>query len=413
MLRRLLAYLERRYELRSAVERIGDTRLRPRIPTASVWWSVWGMFLLRHRSFNRLEQELLRPGRWERLVGPCKPSADTIGRVLSQLDLDALRGLVVQVTRKAWRNKAIHGTARDPYRVVALDGHELFSSTARCCSRCSEREVKDGTKTAVQYFHKVVAAQWTGVTPPALLDLELIEPGEGEVTAAKRLGPRLWANYPRLIDVVAADALYLEAPFLRVVLEAGKHFVIVLKQENRLLYQDADRLRRLITPQLVRQGNKTTRLWDLPQLSSFPTLGVDVRVVWAEETTVENQFVGGQRQAVVKERTWIWVTDLPPSSVPATTIQTWGHARWDIENRAFNELTTLWHADHCFIHEPRAIEAILLILALAFLVSFLFYERNLKPQARRHLTRLALADGLREGFSQLDQPGRIAKLRPG
>ena len=59
----------------------------------------------------------------------------------------------------------------------------------------------------------------------------------------------------------------------------------------------------------------------------------------------------------------------------------------------------LWHMDHCFIHQPRAIEAVLLTLAPAFLLTSLFYGRNLKPVARRHLTRLALAARLLEGFA--------------
>ncbi len=95
----------------------------------------------------------------------------------------------------------------------------------------------------------------------------------------------------------------------------------------------------------------------------------------------------------------MWVTDLPSKAVPARLIQQWGHDRWDLENRGFNELTTLWHMDHCFIHRPTAIEAVLLTLATAFLLTYLFYERNLKPVARRHLTRLALAARLLEGFA--------------
>ena len=38
-------------------------------------------------------------------------------------------------------------------------------------------------------------------------------------------------------------------------------------------------------------------------------------------------------------------------------------------------------------------------LATAFLLTYLFYGRNLKPVARRHLTRLALAARLLEGFA--------------
>jgi hypothetical protein len=82
---------------------------------------------------------------------------------------------------------------------------------------------------------------------------------------------------------------------------------------------------------------------------------------------------------------------LPPAVGAAAKIQRWGHDRWDLETRGFDELVTLWHMDHCFIHHPTALEALLLALATAFLLTDLFYERNLKPSARRHLTRPALA----------------------
>jgi hypothetical protein len=180
------------------------------------------------------------------------------------------------------------------------------------------------------------------------------------------------------------------------VLDAGKHFVVVMKQEQRDLYQDAAQLRSLIQPQQLSEGSRTTRLWDISNLSSFTTLDQPVRVVWAEEETRKRRIVGGQVKDVIEQKTWIWVSDLPAASVPPTKIQRWGHDRWDLENRGFNELATLWHMDHYFIHHAIAIEALLLTLAAAFVTTYLFYERNLKTPSRRYLTRLALADRLHD-----------------
>jgi hypothetical protein len=87
--------------------------------------------------------------------------------------------------------------------------------------------------------------------------------------------------------------------------------------------------------------------------------------------------------------------------VPATTIQRWRSARGDLETPGFNELTALWHMDHCFIHHATALEALLLTLAVALLTTDLFYERNLKPAGRRRLSRLGLTARLREDFALL------------
>jgi hypothetical protein len=370
----------------------------PQIPTLNVWLSVFGMYVVRLRSFNALEQELRVGKRWEAWVGSRKPSADTIGRVIAKMSPEELRQILAAIHRSAWRRKAIHLRPTESYRVVAVDGHELGASRSRCCPACLVREITVGDKTVLEYYHRVVVAQWVGVTPPAILDLERVNPNEGEVVAARRLVGRVMSQHARLIDVISADAIYLEAPFFKLVLDAGKHVVVVMKQERRELYQDAERLRSLIEPQILVDGPRTTRLWDIPDLSSFTTLDRPVRVVWAEEETVKRKIVGGKAEEVLEKKTWIWVTDLPAAIVPPTKIQLWGHDRWDLENRGFNELSNLWHMDHYFIHDPTAIETLLLTLAIAFVTTYLFYERNLKAPARRHLTRLALAARLAENL---------------
>jgi Transposase DDE domain len=383
------------------VATVRDARPRPQIPTATVWLAAFALFVLRLRSFHALEQDLRRPRRWTAWLGGRPPSAETLGRGLAGLSLPELRQLVAVVHRRAWRRKTIHGRPGETYRVVAVDGYELWASRARCCPHCLQREVRVKGERQVEYYHRVVVAQWVGVIPPGILDVERIHPAEGEVIAARRLVARILRTYGRLVDVITADALYLEAPFIESVLAAGKHVVIVLKQEARELYQDAERLRALIPPQVHTEGARTTRLWDLPDLASFATLGRAVRVVWAEERTMRHRRVGGQWRTTEEAQRWIWVTDLPAGVVPAQTIQRWGHARWDLETRGLGELTTLWHLGHCFIHHVVAIEALVLTLAVAFLTTYLFYARHLKPAARRHLTRLALAGRLRDDLSVL------------
>jgi Family of unknown function (DUF5372) len=69
------------------------------------------------------------------------------------------------------------------------------------------------------------------------------------------------------------------------------------------------------------------------------------------------------------------------------------------------------HGLHCFIHHPRAIEVLSLAPAAAFLLTYLFYERNLKPPARRHLIRLALAARLREDLALATSSGWPAACR--
>jgi hypothetical protein len=391
MLRRFLGYLRKIFEFDKKVAVLRDHRVDPQIPAPTVWKSAFLMFVLRLGSLNRLEQELRRPGQWKKLLGGRPPSADCVGYSLCRFSLQEVRELLAHHHHRAWKNKAVQGRRGERRRIVAIDGHELWASEARCCQQCLSRTIQEKDRPFTQYYHRVVVAQWIGVTPPGILDVELVRPGEGEVVAARRLLERILKDYGRLIDVISADAIYLEAPFLKDVLGARKHYVVVLKNENRELYQDAQQLRALKAPQVLREGAKASRIWDLEGLTTFTTLGVPVRVVWAEEEKTLVKIVGGQRQTVTEKHTWVWVTDLPSSEAPAGKIQRWGHDRWDLENRGFNELVNLWDMDHCFVHDPKAIEVLLLTLALAFLTTYLFFERNLKDAVRRFLSRLALA----------------------
>jgi hypothetical protein len=388
MLRRFRAYLRNRFSLPKRVAGLQDHRPFAQIPTECIWWSTFGMFVLRLPSLNALAMDLQQRGSsW---IRGRRASADTLGYALSRFDLVPLRQLSYDVIRQSWRRKAIHSRRGEPLRVLALDGHELWASHARTCPSCSTRRLTTKQGVVCEYYHRMVVAQFVGVTPPPIADLELTLPGEGETVTAARVLERVLDEIPNLVDVVTMDALYADGGFLRRIHDADKYFVVVLKQEDRDLYKDAAALRASTTPIEVRDGNHLSRIWDLPDLTSFPTFGHPVRVVWCEEETVVNKVVAGVKQEVTEVKTWIWITNAP-STISPTRIQQWGHDRWDLENRGFNELSQHWHMDHCFIHDMTASEALLRTLALAFFTTYLFYERNLKPAARRNLNRLGLA----------------------
>jgi hypothetical protein len=108
-----------------------------------------------------------------------------------------------------------------------------------------------------QYYHSGVVCHLVGHDVAVPLDVELCRPGEGEETAAKRLLERDFVLYPRYFDAVLGDALYLDAPFINFCRDHGKHAIVTIRGEHRLLLQDAQGL----------FGQQTC--WGLP--SSCPT----------------------------------------------------------------------------------------------------------------------------------------------
>jgi hypothetical protein len=126
MMARLSRYVEKVFDWSQVLARLSDSRLQPQIPTAAIFTSALMMCVTRLRSLNALEGELRLPGRWEKIVGARKPSADRVGQVVGLIDPDCLRDILSGINHKLRRNKALDEYPW-PLRFVALDGHEFFS----------------------------------------------------------------------------------------------------------------------------------------------------------------------------------------------------------------------------------------------------------------------------------------------
>jgi hypothetical protein len=126
MMSRFSLYAEKVFGLSARIEGLRDSRKNPQIPAASVFLSAMMMFAAGLKSLNALESELRVPRRWERIVGKCKPSADTIGRVMGLTDPECLRDILSDINHRLRRNKALDDNPW-PLRFAVLDGHEFFS----------------------------------------------------------------------------------------------------------------------------------------------------------------------------------------------------------------------------------------------------------------------------------------------
>lgn len=342
------------------------------------------MLLARLGSLNALEQTRANRGVWRSLLGEGEevPSADTLARVQTLLDPDAVRDLLARFYARLKRSKALPAP---PHGLMALviDGHETTASYRRCCKGCLQREIKTGLATRTQYYHRYAVGMLAGEGFELLLDLEAQRPGEDEVAAATRLLERVARRFPRAFDVVLADALYARTSFFQTVKRLGKDALVVLKHEEWALTQEVRALSHQVPATELMIGSKRLRCWDL---SSLPWAEYDgtVRVVRSEETTpIRRQLTKSVEEM---QSSWAWVTTLAPSSAPTQAIIALGHRRWSIENQGFNEAVTAWHMDHVYRHEPRAMEVMLLLLMLAFNLLHLFYDRNLQPAMRRRAT---------------------------
>lgn len=232
------------------------------------------------------------------------------------------------------------------------------------------------------------------------LDVEPITAGENEVASAKRLVGRMCQQYRRFFDVVVADALYMEGPFINFCLDRGKDVIVVLKDNYASLIQDAQGLFDQMEPDQWTVEGKQVKVWDV---EGFQTQSVQVplRVLHAIETHTEKVWEKGRRVEKHVTKHWWWACTIPKTRLRTRQLWTIGHSRWQSENNIFNTLGQHWALNHCYKHEPKAMVNFVLMLFVAFTLAQCFFKRNLKPQMRTILGSLiAMTNQLYAGLSQ-------------
>jgi len=361
------------------------------------------MMLTQLGSLNALEQDNGN-NFWKKWLGTALPSADSVGRVYSQIHLESIRGFIHHVYSRLKRNKAIKKTYG--FNTLILDGHEHTSSYRRSCDDCLERIIHFKNKDCIQYYHRNVIAMLSGQDFPILLDVEEQKPGEDEVACATRLIKRLLANYPRAFDLVIADGLYLKANFFNLLLDHGKEVIVVLKDETRDLMKDAMGIFEHESPVIETLSNMERQMWDVEHFTSWETLGSEVRVVRSVETVTVRRQLTGEKESVTSE--WMWATTISQDKARTKAIVALGHSRWLVENKAINEMVTYWYADHVYKHHTNAIAGFWLTLLLVINLFRAFVCLNIKPVLRDKHSNLYFA---RLIFSALHE-SELVKIPP-
>jgi pSer/pThr/pTyr-binding forkhead associated (FHA) protein len=158
---------------------------------------------------------------------------------------------------------------------------------------------------------------------------QVLRPGEGEETAAKRLLERVFTHYPRFFDGVVGDALYFDAPFINFCLDHHKQILVTAKGENRLLLQDAAGLFAQQGPGcwVAEQGRRTEQFWDEEDFTSCEGVKQPLRVLRTEETVRRRERITGEWQEKEETTTWSWTTALRKAQLSTHGLWRCGHGR--------------------------------------------------------------------------------------
>jgi len=340
----------------------GDGRRSPQIPATSLLWALVVGRVLRVASFHGLEAlvRLTSPG----LGVEGRFGDDTLAYFTERLSVDRLRLALAALVRRAKRNKVFERTV---HLGLALDGTGAGRSQNTQCGLCRPM--------GGMYGHWLCAISVVG--PGALVlpfDAEHYGPGEGELTAGKRLLERAVGLLGRrFASYVVADGLYAAAPFIHQAEELGLAVVIALKDNLPELYQAA-RARFETTPphQRFRYEGGGVEIWDADDFEPWEGLGWPaVRVLRYRHVRADGRTFDAY-----------WLTSFRPKEVGSRALFRLAKSRWGIENHGFNDAKNRYGLKHIPHHEPNSVRIHTLLTFFAMSVERLYRLRYLRRGGR-------------------------------
>ena len=359
------------YKIPQKIKGLSDERKRKSIPLFNLVMPVLIFLILQYESFHTVFSAPESMGRrLKNCIRGKIPKVDAVRDLLSRIDPKEIEEIHAQTVDIIKRNRVFREGTIGGYVVAGIDGVELFSSTKKSCPECLSRKNGAG-KT--EYFHRSVVCMTVGKPPHVIFGQEMLKPvdgsgkDEGELTGAKRLIRRLKKRHGHFADVLVVDALYLNAPFINALKECGMETVIRLKDERRLLFQDAESMfqRDEGRKKSFNIGKKRVEVWDL---SGFEIAGSPhkLRVVRYREKWEEK---GKESEC------WMWlVTTLEHADY--RILWEMMKRRWDIEENGFHQLKTYYHAKHCYCHT--ATEVIFNLMIIGFNMRELYVYRRVQ-----------------------------------
>ena len=400
MYKKLIRYSNKIFNLFSIIATITDERLKPQIATVKIIAAIIVMQFSNLGSLNSLSQAISVKNLKKDI-----PSVSTIARSADSINLEEIRGVGIEIYKKARKSKML-----DPCHgmwVGVVDGHEQITSPYCKCPYCKSRIVtkKDGVKD-IQYYHEFTAFILAGPKISFILDIEPILPGEGEISSSYRLLERVCKNYSKAFKIVIGDGLYLKETVFNLLEKHHKYAIAVLKEERRQLFEEANRLSLLSEPKVYRRGRTYYRVWDHSIEGCWDGYGKGVRVIVSEEATPKRVHSKDGRvfEDKLNRANWMWVTNLPSSEDPGSLKNTVSvcHSRWQIENQCFNETVNTWKADHIYRHSSNGVIVFLLLLFTCVNIFNIFRMRNIKDKSIK--TKIYLIELIKAGFHTTRNP---------
>ena len=253
------------------------------------------------------------------------------------------------------------------YTLLAGDGTQHFCSSSRSCKHCLTKQHRNGSPT---YHHQLLGAVWVQpgektVFPVAvepIIRQDGTQKNDCELNAAKRLIPQIRQVMPEQPILLTLDALYANAPLIRLLKEQCISFMIGIKDGYVLLQAE----------RLAAKGALKELSWEANGRICAVRFANDLILNGKNQDLMTNHLEYMEVDAQSAEILFFssWITDLTITEENAREMVTVARTRWKIENETFNTLKNQgYHLEHNYGHGKQYLATNFAILTfLAFLI---------------------------------------------
>ena len=259
--------------------------------------------------------------------------------------------------------------------LISVDGTEYYSSKQVHCDQCLERKKRNGDEDDVTYYHQTLGAvivhpdkkQVLPLAPEAIVKQDGDNKNDCERNAATRLLEQVRRENPNKKFIVVEDALYSNAPHIRLLKRLRMSYIIGAKPaDHEFLFEEVrkafeeDHMSIVSWEDSERPGVtcKIAFCNNLPLNKS----NQDVRVNFLQYSEYD---ATGKRL-----KHFTWVTDVEITEENAAKFVRAGRSRWKVENETFNTLKNQgYQFEHNFGHGKQNLSVVMsMLMMLAFLL---------------------------------------------
>ena len=349
-----------------------------------------GMFS-RLESINQIIEQIHKRKKFKGLFSKNEyiPKTHVFRDGIKELSVEQLRWINKSIILKAKENKLYRNGSIDGYVVAGIDGTETFKSYKKDWKNSYKAKIKvkgyeNGKRIEIEReYHKQINifAKIVGKRPGLIIDYEVVtcNGNEGkqeyEPNVGIKLVRKLKESYGRGIDIIVADAMYLDSNFLKAVKEEGYESIIRLKDNRKAVIEEAEGLFKMQEEKQFNIGRKKeVKSWS--EIIEYK--GIKIKVVKFEEKELNSK-----KTDVI----YVISTSLNMNEI---TINKIIHARWDIENDGFNELKNHWNMNHCFMADEKEINVILQMIIMSYNLWELYIYGHLHKFEDLNMTKKAI-----------------------